>query len=352
MNEVYRVQIEVLTPLHIWNGGVDLQRDWDFDVRDDTVYFFDLDRLYAELWNGQGEVPLPTGLLRRPTDRYVRYKAKLVDRSAPSRVKPTLKDPTGRPYLPGSSLKGLFHTALAWKRYRGPLANMLEKQERNTKEAAKRLEANFFGEDPHHSVMRTLKVSDMVAIDTTKELWVAPFELHSLDRNQRLQNVGPKRGRWEYLEVTPPGWKFQGTVALDKHLMGAGVAKELRYDDHKIDAIKGLWTIVGEFGKELLNRQMNFFNQHGQTGIAGYLAELAKDRRTLACLGWGGGWWSKTIGLKLLPQEVKEIQDQFRLKWRKGRHFPSIFPASRRLVRTQAGLLPLGWIALHVEELP
>jgi CRISPR type III-A-associated RAMP protein Csm5 len=118
----YRLTVKLLSPLHINSGEGDLRATTgDYVVREGEVWRLDQGRL-AEVLDDEQIQELATGaslptLVAQLTDeqleQVVSYR-----RPAPAdladRILPHIKVADGRPYLPGSSLKGFLRTALVW----------------------------------------------------------------------------------------------------------------------------------------------------------------------------------------------------------------------------------------------
>ncbi len=338
---IYRLTVTVLTPVHIRADQVPLQAGWDFVVQEGRVWRLDLDRLYQDLWPGAAELPTPAALLRgRSAAAYARYAVALPVAGEPAQIWATTRDPlSGQPYLPGSSLKGVLRTALLWSLYSGPLPRLTAAQAR---EAARDLEQMFFGPNPNHNLGRAILPADLQPVGSV-ECWAVACELHSLEGSGRLV----PRAALDTLEVIAPGSRFQGRLTLDRRLL---TASGLRLPAAGVQAAADLPGAVRAFGQALHQAEVRFYRDHSQPAVAALLAGFDAGAGAILCLGWGGGWRSKTIGLKLQPEEIARVQAQYGLhRWR-GQHFPTVFPASRRLVRTARGLQPLGWVHITFAE--
>jgi len=121
---LYEVQVEVLSPLHIGSGGAPLMPNLDYYEAEDRVVVVDPNAVVAELEEEvlqrlSDEFNLST-LVRLLYERggadalarVARYTLPLLPEAG--EIVPQLKDAFGNPYLPGSSLKGAWRTALAW----------------------------------------------------------------------------------------------------------------------------------------------------------------------------------------------------------------------------------------------
>ena len=343
MIESYGVTVEVLTGLHIRAGNLPLKAEWDFVVDRDRVFVLNLDAVYDRLWRGGAQIPRPGELLRgrrpEPFARYILESFGQRPQGWSDELWPVVRDPvTAQPLIPGSSLKGLIRTAVAWALYAGPLALGPE-----AKQADDELEAGMFGREAHSDVLRALRLSDFSLAGECRQ-WAAPVELYTLNSARRLQ-ARPER-RPGVVEVVGAGAVFKGQLSLDLGLMGQ--ADRLGFNRRALEALRNWPQILGQFGRQLLNFQVRFYQDGGLPQVAGRLKALEAYQGIVACLGWGGGWPSKTIGLKLTPQRVQEVAQKYKLQRWQSPHFPNRFPISRRLVRLPDGPVPLGWIGLKV----
>jgi hypothetical protein len=341
----WEVTVEVLTGLHIRAGNVPFKAEWDFVIDRGRLFVLDLDLVYDRLWRGGPEIPRPGELLRgRSPEPFARYTLELAVRHPQTPVQelwPLVRDPvTAGPIIPGSSLKGLIRTAAAWALYGSPLSLGPD-----TGRADDPLEAQLFGGRPHVDVLRALRVSDFPAAGPCRQ-WAARVELYGLNAAGRLQ-ARPDRSPG-FVEAVGAGAAFKGTVSLDLGLIGR--AGELRFNPRAVEALQRWPEILGRFGARLLAFQVGFYRERGLPQVADRLEGLRGYDGIVACLGWGGGWPSKTVGLKLTPQQVAQVAERYNLRRWRGPHFPNRFPSSRRLLRLPEGLIPLGWVGLKIAE--
>lgn len=140
-----RIKIEALSPLHVGSGEKIGKKEYIYLPWDQMVIVPDIYRMHGELQrNGNGQA-FQDYLLKNNKDalgswlkalgyrksdylKWKRYELSAGDAflTRDSKAKDILcfiKDPYGMPYMPGSSLKGMFRTALlAWEIKQAPLA--------------------------------------------------------------------------------------------------------------------------------------------------------------------------------------------------------------------------------------
>lgn len=338
----YEVRLTLLTPLHLRHPG-ERRAGWDFVAEDGRLWVLDLNRLYRELWGGSGPVPTPLELLRgRRAAPYATYSLRVLG-EAPQSYWPLMRGPMDQqPYVPGSSLKGLVRTALLWHLFNGVLPELGN----SARTAAQPLELAAFGHDPsgrrhpNYSLARAILPEDLRPAGEA-ECWVAPAYAYGLDRAGRLVRRVPLG----HLEVVVPGASFRGRLRVDEWLLARS---ELRFPGGGVEAARRLPQALTEFGRALLAAEVRFYRAGQERRLADRLEGLGPGQGAVACLGWGGGWASKTVGLKLRAEDVRRVAQHFDLRRWQGRHFPHHFPASRRLVMTPEGPLPLGWVRVEL----
>ncbi len=181
------IKIETLTPVHV-GSGVFLQKGNDYvcgrsEDGDDVIAIINMKKalgLIGESNIGAWVNGIEKG---RPINEIVRQfapKAKLEDYSdriimrwsnkSTETLKEFIHDGMGRPYIPGSSLKGAIRTAVlasVAKSIHQKEEMVLKKKWINGKEeikgvTAKAVEARAFGRDPNNDVFRLLQVGDAI----------------------------------------------------------------------------------------------------------------------------------------------------------------------------------------------
>jgi CRISPR-associated protein Csm5 len=271
---------------------------------------------------------------------------------APNEILPLVRDVHDRPYLPGSSLKGALRTALAWALMyylQPPFRSQTDVVAGPPERAASRLERRLFGPDPNHDLLRALRVRDVGPAGD------APVEATLLGlygwRGGRLARIA-EGTRW-CVETLAVGTRFEGELLLDHGLLTGSVLRKPRIDDTPLE-LGDTWHYAREFGKALLAREQEFYEDGGLRRVEGFYTELkarlegAEWGEAALPLGWGTGWLAKTVGLYLEGEpDFTALVERLRLA-RGGR--AEEFPATRRLVeRGGVAEAPLGWVWLRLE---
>ncbi len=256
----YRLGIEVLSPVHIGSGRPDLVDDLDY-VRGRQIYVIDMERMLAELpadrWaRAEEAAPLSTLLHADEYARYARYALNDPTGGAQrvTRIQEHIKDAHGRPYIPGSSLKGAIRTALAWSMLRGTETQVRSRQlAPNPRFADDPLEAELFGGntrarnprvDPNRDLLRVMHVADSRPMEGLELVQVT---LHSLKDRAGGRELQSKGDRWGFfVEVLPAGAQLETTMRLDDYLLQPEIARFLGMGG-KQDWVRGWLTYCNGF---------------------------------------------------------------------------------------------------------
>lgn len=353
----YRIEIEVLTPLHVGSGEPNLTYDYDFAVDRGQVWVIDQARMLSRLSDDQLEASIDakiTHVLRPAQFRDCsRYSLVVPPGPVPQEIYPCVKDLRDRPYLPGSTLKGALRTALAWDRCAAE-SRLLEAvsqppppgQRSGPKFAASPIEKRLFGPNPNHDLLRALSVSDCTGVDVRPSL--SAVSLLTL-RGDSLAPKGP--GFRFYVETVPPGARLLGTLRLDDYLFTpqaarAGLGDKRSWIDEFDRACRSLAT-------SLLRREIEFYSQARHSRAQQECERLRQvvrslgDGQFLLQIGWGTGWASKTIGTRLPEASLAALVRRFNLD--RGRRHP-VFPKTRRLVELQGSpSTPPGWVKITLK---
>src|SRR5581483_1965507 len=150
----WRLELEVLSPLHVGAGGPPLLDGYDYVASREKVWVLDLDRVLDHVPDERllGQIDAPPVRLVPATvlPDCARYTMPLRGGVGPTEIIPCTRDAADRPYLPGSSLKGALRTALAWS-LAGQESGAALAQEAapNPKYAAAPIERRLFGPNPN-----------------------------------------------------------------------------------------------------------------------------------------------------------------------------------------------------------
>ena len=350
----WRLELEVLSPLHVGAGGPPLVHEYDYAAGREKVWVLDLDRVLdhvpEERLLGQIDAPPARLVPREVLPDCVRYEMLLRGGEKPEEIIPCVRDAADRPYLPGSSLKGALRTALAWS-LAGQESGAALAQEAapNPKYAAAPIERRLFGPNPNQDLLRALRVAD-ASPHAAAEAEVSVAAVYSL-RGTRLEPKGAGH-RW-WVETLPTGARLSADVSLEEYLFGPR-AQALSFNQRRA-VLAELPRRAAAFAAALAAHEARFYAAAGQPALAAFArqlqqrAEQAAPDEGLLQIGWGAGWTAKTLGLLLeADPRFPDLVRRYSLDRGRG---SSVFPKTRRLVeRGNTPEAPLGWT--HFRLLP
>ncbi|RLI85850.1 MAG: type III-A CRISPR-associated RAMP protein Csm5 [Archaeoglobales archaeon] len=333
------MEIRTLTPVHVSSGNK-LTRI-DFIVRDGKVFVLDTPRLFEALeWKDVMKL-VDELSYRSLVDIAKEFGIDVVDfrlyyvkltGSVGNEILEQIKT-EGRSYIPGSSIKGAIRTAILWhivKNDRSLLnfaIRCLEELTRGKithktlKMADDKLERRVFGKDPRSDFMRALRVTDSTPFDKLRV-----YEVKILGSGVRGVCV----------ECIDENDTAEIDIKIDEF---TNIEK---FKEHGINDVKDIVEITRDFSLTLIEKELGYDYSDKTKSI---LKGIKNSRGMLLRVGWGTGWYSKTIGLLL---ENHPNFEGLRRRLGLGRslrtkRFYDVFPKTRRV--TVDGK-PLGWICI------
>ncbi len=351
----YVLHLMTLSPLHIGSGR-ELLLNYDYVVHRQHTWRVNEDALFDALLERGVALNRPAGELLRPSDfrldsplfRYV-IKGRPRSRKAGARLQEQIKDAFDRPYLPGSSLKGAFRTALVdWALTQRPQALDTSRLADNLKRAARPLEHALLGRDPNHDLLRALQVGDSRPLD--------PNEALTIENAQVL--TGERAASPIEVEALRPKVRLRLPLKLDLSLFTPQAERELHFGD-KRRWLEELMRLCRKRAQLTIAAERAWFNHHHPNsraaGFYNQLHELVTDlpsNRALLQIGWGGGWHSKTVGLRMRDRQREEIIRRYNLA-RGYRRRGAPFPTSRRVAldKSDRPAAPFGWVLIEMREI-
>lgn len=282
------------------------------------------------------------------------------------------KDAQGRPYLPGSSVKGALRTALLWylldqdddlcEDFTDDLLDELDSPKRpEARWVAQRLEREVFGTSPNEDLLRVLRVGDSAPC-AVEQLYLGETKTYSLSRDKLVAKHQPGEDFRNLVEWLRPQTALPLTLDRDEFLFTPAARQRLGFSERQQRAVESLATVCNAFAGRLLQREKDFYQTYQAPQLVAQCAKLqdecAKltDGAFMLNLGWAGGWESKTVGdlvRELLGDEsFKRLRRRFAL----GKHprkplepyLNTHFPHSRQLATVNGLISPLGWVKLEI----
>ncbi|MCP4538874.1 MAG: type III-A CRISPR-associated RAMP protein Csm5 [Chloroflexi bacterium] len=357
ISQHYSLNLMALSPLHIGTGR-ELLRDYDYAVHKGYTWRIDEDALLdAALGEGEFDETLlrrPAAELLQPDDfrpdaSLFRYVVKGIPRSKQkgAHLREQIKNVFDQPYLPGSSLKGAFRTAIFDHALaQNPQALDTRRLKDNRKWAAQPIERALLGRNPNYDLLRALHVADSIPLPANKSL--------SIENVQVI--TGGQPGSPIEVEALRTQVRLRASVKLDLSLFTAQAERELHLKD-RLQWLQGLMTICRARVTPILAAERDWFaKRYPRSPVVGFYAQLhdlvtsMPDHRCLLQVGWGGGWINKTVGQRLDDRQREDVIRNYRLA-RGKRQRGDPFPRSRRVVLDTQGqpVAPLGWVLIEMK---
>ncbi|MEA3337214.1 MAG: type III-A CRISPR-associated RAMP protein Csm5 [Chloroflexota bacterium] len=375
-------RVELLSDVHI-GTGTNLVRDIDWIAMDDGwVYFADsglvLEAVFQRAEDDGMDMSRVAHTLAGRTladlqemqwltnddfgSDHPLFRYRLKGAPATVNIREQIKDIYGRPYLPGSSLKGALRTVLAV----GAAAELepdMSRLGRQREWAGQPVEKQLFGKNPNEDLLRALQVGDSAAL-SPKQLALRRAHIYpTASQSYR----GRSRGLDVDVETVVKGTVFELPIHIPTELMED---RNTPFDRRRRMEI-GHWVRGADWlgqlarwgqqnAKTILEEEIVFFQErrdvpgvHRFYGDTVNLFTELKPNEFLLVIGWGGGWHTKTFNklLKQDPVAFDRLVSRYNLN-PTGKHKPGDpFPKSRHLLRVgdQPGW-PLGWVKVSLEQ--
>lgn len=294
-------------------------------------------------------------------------------------------------YIPGSSLKGAFRTALAYRIFQTDESAFEELKTRLQKvnwrwsdEAVNEL--IFCGDrrTPQYDLFKALRFSDSstlpadektLEIGTMKVLSLSALrkkelpkhgtmfkQLQELRATMTTQAHSPLKPWWAFQEILRPGTVFTGDVAVEEHLLHNPLAqRRLRWNaPYQADfSIEKLRNAANTVAKDICDWELHFFERLVEgievTPIVNFYRHLktqidqAGETECYLCLGQGAGWHKMTVGMLLERDKAfdfRKLRRELRLA---HEHLNFQFPKSRKLFMKSAEEIRSvsGWVKIR-----
>jgi CRISPR-associated protein Csm5 len=294
-------------------------------------------------------------------------------------------------YIPGSSLKGAFRTALAYATFRADeyLFNELKKRLemvdwRRSDEAVDELIFLGARRDPKYDLFKTLRFSESSTLPADEQtLEIGKMKILSITSPRKkltprqgtmykqleqfrsamtVPSRSPMKQWWTIQEVLKPGTVFTGTVSIDDRLLhNANAKRVLQWKvPHQTNfSLEQLIRAANTFSLDICDWELNFFEHQVQdidvVPILDFYRDL-KQRITNAeksacflCLGQGAGWHKMTVGMLLERDKTFNFRGLRRELRLADRRLNLEYPKSRKLLMKSDDEFQgvLGWIEVR-----
>jgi len=387
-----QIRIEAVTPVFIGKG--EEITPFDYVLTEDRFAVFDVQKyfkkkagkveeFYRKVNSNPGEFSLSDFLSSDRADRDCwKYSVKssvlikkILEDSIKTKkpemsVKSHIKDDlTGKPYIPGSSLKGAIRTAFLYnilRNNKNHVKKHMEKLIREAKNASfqekkfieKKLKNPSFLSEPFRGIcdiandaqkdlFKLLNIADSSPEEDCLELNL--IDTYSFDKYKNYRTV---------YETIKKGTTFHTSININEYLLHDKFRHTISWDNSSSMNIKKLFQVINFFTLDILDHEIWFFeNLKGNFPVKikefyeNFNEEVgeAKDNTAYLSIGQGSGWHKMTAGILLKEcleeEDFKELR--FALKLAPNRtDFP--YPKSRKLImgKPGEGVSPVGWIKI------
>lgn len=207
------IELEVRSPLHIGTGDEVTREEFLFEngtayAPDITKYFEDhpdeIDAFVDRVERGQRFV-------FQDIDQYSRYAIDLwaTEDAIGKKIQTILKNAADKPYIPGSSLKGVIRTALAYHALNNGL-ELYDFTESAVKELFRPEKNNAKGD-----LLKCVTVRDSEPVDPNDSLVLGEIEMYSLTYGE----MQCKKNRSNYAELLRPGTRLTTEISVNEDLL-------------------------------------------------------------------------------------------------------------------------------------
>lgn len=370
LGEKIPCSIEVLTPVHV-GSGVKLTDEIDFIKSKNSVHIVPQSELIKYLEENpdelkrfiDGEYKL-SALQRIPEGK--KYNI-VIGRT--SEINEFERNGNGKPYIPGSSIKGAIRTILIKKRFDKLSTNekndLLKRVTNKKKEwASEPILKQLLGDNSNNNLMRALEVFDaefdnlelvkVLILSLTndtgtsygwKQLW---NRQNTTNSNQASQIIA---------ETLPIGSISYFSISLNSFLFNNQTAQStLQFNESSLKEINNLREEINKYSKQKLEKEKEFFEQLTSPQklntvikeidtLLDKLNNLSQDELILR-ISWGSGW--KAMTGDFLDQNWLNT---FRRNYRLGKtNFP-IFPKTRKIVfEDNEPKYLTGWVKIKLND--
>ena len=373
-----KYQLKTITPVHIGTGEILTQIDGFYDNR--RWHRIDIDAVLAAIPESElNRLTIAMGQRNFQWGRYLPTNQPSASYTLPcpedpreTEIREAMKNPFGRPMIPGSSIKGTIRTALLWglidddspeaqEAFEYSVNYLKEQLQRrpNRSWVGQGIERHVLGKDSNHDLMRAVQVSDTAPIPIEAlEMGVA----WTVTLNQDGELVQKREGNREYktfVEQVRAEQTFDFSIKIDKSLFRQREKDELGYSDRQERAIcEELAEVCNFVAKGLADEEAKFYDYYSLPELANFYESLSNQIENLPNggfvlpIGWGTGYRAKTV-TELLTADDNDLMMRLRRHYRLGRsrsggdYYDDEFPKTRRILYDrQIPKSPLGWVQI------
>ncbi|MCD6418001.1 type III-A CRISPR-associated RAMP protein Csm5 [bacterium] len=299
---------------------------------------------------------------------YIKYSLPLMGRVS-REINSFVKMVSGRkkrPYIPGSSVKGAIRTALAYRKLKYdhrkkdilmeniPLDRKIKKNEHFVDWLLFRPQ-NEHKKDIHYDLLRLLEVVDSRTFEPNELLGVYEVHIFSGAENKKTFNLFSAEA-WKPHKTVEMELKLADSEFLDRILTRIGLQQEKKVFDWKY-----ITEALNEFAVAQLKYDIQVLDKLPEKSDELYgllrwdkemisLIEKSSGNIAYFSIGQGQGWHRITDGMLIESEQdiFKLFLDKNFSRGKKKARPP--FPKSRRVVKHNGEIVPLGWVKMEIVE--
>ena len=226
----------------------------------------------------------------------------------------------------------------------------LKNNKRKLKKQAERLESSIqalafrpHANDAKYGLLKFISVGDSDLKRASDVLVVAPVSFVGLTKSIREQ----------FHEVTKPEIEFSLEIIVTSGKPKEEFLSKFGFHSLQQNALQdrhSLFHIAYQFYKIALNEEISYFKSRGHqyspvVRKLQHISNLNKPDSPVIRLGKHQGYLSLTLGT-LLKKATPEFYSKVIPRLVEGKTYPGNFPKSRKLVRVNGEMFPLGWVQL------
>lgn len=370
LGEKIPCSIEVLTPVHV-GSGVKLAEGIDFVKDEYSVQIVAQSELMKFLEDNPDELEkfIKGGYKLSSLDRIPEGRRYNISIGKTSEIYEFERNGNGKPYIPGSSIKGAIRTILLKKRFDELSDNgknqLLMKVNHPKKEwAAEPIVRQLLGDSSNQNLMRVLEIFDaefndlnldkVLILSLTNEAGTS-YGWKQLWNRQNV--IDSNKASQIFCETLPIGSKSYFSISLHTFLFTDSTAAiNLQFNESALSDIRTLISTINSYSKEKLEKEKEFFENLNSSKELNLVLEeidnllqkidnLSNDEFILR-ISWGSGWKGMT-GDFLDDNWLS----QFRRRYQLGKRDFPIFPKTRRIVfEDDEPKYLTGWIKVKLNE--
>ncbi|NTV07432.1 MAG: type III-A CRISPR-associated RAMP protein Csm5 [Chlorobium limicola] len=368
----HTIKLTTLSPLHIGAGDEHILSPYsDYVQRGDMLIYIDTEKLQdamqgdkalvdafvngmRQFENNRSTFSLEqfiTSTLGQEIDDFAAHVVKIEGDCKKAHIHRFIST-AGKPFIPGSSLKGAIRTAVLvdWllnRKAGEPIFNQIrENVNKRDRRSLKEMnpEQACFG-TISRDVFRNLRISDSVFIDASN-LIVDGMKRVALPSEKKKKQQQSSIPQWS--EVIGPSFETTFSLSMTTPLDKTG----FDFLDHQ--SVTKLFPIINRISHESCLRELDELEEFDEfRDFFRFYEDLEHNIKSLDCneailrLGGGKTWFDNSIGLSIDNEELgpESLLKKYLDLVLDVKHDP--FPSTRSaIVRSDVPVYPLGWIKL------